>query len=197
MYKGIELFEQTEISGRRDVYQLVAERYQIKTAFYPGSGADIAPSLFIPHVVYLDNFPGISKFFQNQADIMGFINREKTYPGLCAIEYHEADYHCPPDLPQFDLLLSQYAGNVGQELKRFLKPGGILLVADGPDDAYLALRDPDYELLGTIRLEGDKAVILPGVQPRQFQVIQGEDIGCPGAGPLKIPMSRDFCFRKR
>lgn len=197
MNEGMELFQLTDTIVRRATYQLIAERYQIKTALYPGSGVDIVPSLYIPHVVYLDILPLVNEFFQDRASVMGIIDKGKVYPGKCKIEYYEADYFSPPDLPQFDLLLSQNAGNVGQELKRFLKPGGILLVADGPADASLALHDPDYELIGTVRVKYDKCEILPGVQPRQFQYVDGADIGYPGLEPIKIPMPQDYCFRKR
>ncbi len=43
-----------------------------------------------------------------------------------------------------DLIISQYAGFVGQETKRYLKEGGILLCNDSHGDATLALgfREP-------------------------------------------------------
>lgn len=51
-----------------------------------------------------------------------------------------------------DLIISQYAGFVGQATKVYLKKGGILLCNDSHGDATLAYCDSDYEFVGVINL---------------------------------------------
>ena len=53
-------------------------------------------------------------------------------------------------IDQVDLIISQYAGFVGQATKAYLKIGGILLCNDSHGDATLAKFDEDYEFIGII-----------------------------------------------
>lgn len=205
-----DLFADADSSERRGLYQIVAERFDIKTALYPGCGLDIAPSLFIPNVVYLDFSPVSIAFFEKRNCILDYIASQKAYSSPYEITFYASDYFDPPELPQFDLLVSQYAGNVGQEMKRFLKPGGVLLVAEGPADFNLALHDPDYELLGTVLWEPGRTKFLPGIQepvyvPYEELDFEEPDLEDPdfedggdddGMQTLLIPLPRNFCFRK-
>ena len=202
-----ELFTDADSPDRRGIYQIVTERFNIKTALYPGSGLDVAPSLFIPNVVYLDFSPETSAFFEKRNCITDYIDAQKTYSEPCEITFYASDYFDPPELPQFDLLISQYAGNVGQAMKRFLKPGGVLLVAEGPADFDLALQDQDYELLGTVLWERGRTAFLPGIQKPVFMPLDFEepDFAEPdfedssSEASMKtflVPLPRNFCFRK-
>lgn len=51
------------IGKRQTLYTIVVDEYAIKTAIYPGSHLDIAPSMVIPKVTYIDNFKGSINFF--------------------------------------------------------------------------------------------------------------------------------------
>lgn len=196
-----DLFTDSDSSERRGIYQIIAERFNIKTALYPGCGLDIALSLFIPNVVYLDSSPESSACFEKRNRILDYISAKKTYTASCEIAFYASDYLNPPELPQFDLLVSQYAGNVGQEMKRFLKPGGVLLVAEGPADFDLALHDPDYELLGTILTEHGRTKFLQGMHKPIYVPIEmpdfEDDNNQVGMRTHFIPLTRNFCFRKK
>jgi len=48
------------------------------------------------------------------------------------------------------LIISQYAGFIGQDSKKFLKEGGYLLCNDSHGDATLAYHDSDYDFVGVI-----------------------------------------------
>lgn len=72
-------------------------------------------------------------------------------------------------------------------MKQYLKPGGILLVAEGPPDADAAMCDPDYELLGTIRTGSAQDKIIPEYLPRAWVEIEGR----------RVFIGRNFCFRKK
>lgn len=210
------LFKDANSADRKGMYQVVAERFNIRSALYPGCGLDISPSLFIPKVVYLDFSPESSAFFDKRNIILDYIAAQKTYPESCEITFYATDYFTPPELPQFDLLVSQFAGNVGQEMKRFLKPGGVLLVAEGPADFSLALYDPDYELLGTVLWEPGRTKFLPGIQGPVYVPYEELDFEEPdfeepdfeepdfeddddddGMQTLLVPLTRNFCFRKK
>lgn len=211
-----KLFTDADSPERRGLYQIVAERFDIKAALYPGCGLDIAPSLFIPNVVYLDFSPASSAFFEKRNCILDYIASQKAYSPPHEITFYASDYFDPPELPQFDLLVSQYAGNVGQTMKRFLKPGGILLVAEGPADFNLALQDPDYELLGTVLWEPGHTKFLPGIQEPVYvpydeidfeepdleeSDLQDPDFEDDGSEAsvqtFLVPLPRNFCFRKK
>lgn len=51
-----------KIGNRKALYKAVAQHFNIKSVLYPGSHIDIAPSLVISDVVYVDNFKGSIKF---------------------------------------------------------------------------------------------------------------------------------------
>lgn len=176
---------------RRSIYRAIAQRYRISTALYPGCGYDLAPSLYIPEVVYIDNFKEVAFFFHDREKngVLKWINENKKYPKDCHITFYDTDYQlCDlPEQSQYELLISQYAGDVGQIMKRYLRLGGVLLVAEGPDDARLALEDPEYELLGTVQQDRNGVEVIPGVQPPKQLFI-------PQLG--EISMDRNFCFRK-
>lgn len=191
----LDTFQYDGPPDRIEIYRTVANHFEIRTALYPGSAMDVAPSLFIPQVVYLDNFSLIAEKFEDIEGIKRLINVHKAYSNPCDILFYAADYHYPPNLPQFDLLISQYAGNIGQVMKRFLKKDGILLVAEGPEDAKLAFAGTDYDLVGTIKQDDSDAQIVPGVLPVVYDTIYIEDDGEPPY-PVTVPRSRNFCFRK-
>ncbi len=47
-----------KIGDRKDLYKLVANKFKVTRALYPGSHIDISPSLVIPDVTYIDNYKG-------------------------------------------------------------------------------------------------------------------------------------------
>jgi len=154
--------------SRLRLYRMIAESYDIKSALYPGSHIDIDPSLVIENVTYVDNFKGAIKFFKKIEIIDEFLQANKEYPQECHFNFIPEDYNSKLDVDPVDLIISQYAGFVGQATKNYLKVGGILLCNDSHGDATLAKFDDDYELMGTVdsnnkisSTELDKYFILP------------------------------------
>ncbi|QMT16801.1 hypothetical protein H1Q58_12610 [Planococcus maritimus] len=135
---------------RKALYKAVAKEYGVQKAIYPGSFIDISPSLVIPEVNYIDNFKGAIRFFKQMDGIQNYIEQHKEYPEACKIDFIGQDYTEPLRIEQVDLIISQYAGFVGQETKRYLKPDGILLCNDSHGDATLARFDEDFELIGIV-----------------------------------------------
>ena len=139
-----------KIGDRKQVYETIASTFDVKRALYPGSHVDIAPSLVIPHVIYVDSFKGTIRFFKNLEMVQELVNERKEYDERCTIEFFGQDYTQPLDIEPVDLIISQYAGFVGQATKDYLKPGGILLCNDSHGDATLARFDEAFELIGVI-----------------------------------------------
>ncbi len=139
-----------KIGSRRNLYKLVSEQFNIKSAIYPGSYIDIDPSLYIEKVTYIDNFKKAKSFFKNIDDISKYIQFNKTYDKEATFNFIFEDYSKVENIEKVDLIISQYAGFVGQQTKQFLKKNGILLCNDSHGDATLAFLDIDYKLIAVI-----------------------------------------------
>jgi len=141
---------ESKIGNRKDLYSVIAKEFDIYSAVYPGSHIDIAPSMVIPRVTYIDNFKGAIRFFKNMDIIKAFLQQKKEYEGSCDIIFYGQDYTEPINIEEVDLIISQYAGFVGQATKHLLKVGGILLCNDSHGDATLAKFDKDFEFIGIV-----------------------------------------------
>jgi len=139
-----------KIGDRKTLYRLVAKKYDVKNALYPGSHIDISASLVIPSVIYIDNYKGTIKFFKYLDEIRSYINTNKEYSEDCTIDFLGLDYNANFMLDKVDLIISQFAGFVGQATKKHLKKGGILLCNDSHGDATLAYFDNDYDFIGVV-----------------------------------------------
>lgn len=139
-----------KIGNRTELYRIVAKSYGVTSALYPGSHIDIAPSLVIPKVIYVDNFKGAVGFFQDMEMIKEYITEKKEYEKPCDIVFVGQDYTLELDVEPVDLIISQYAGFVGQATKKYLKTGGILLCNDSHGDATLARFDDDFAFIGVV-----------------------------------------------
>ena len=139
-----------KIGDRYELYKVVAQTFQIEAAIYPGSHVDITPSFVIPKITYIDNFSGSIKFFADLESIRGYIDQHKDYAQPCEVAFLPNDYTDEMEIAPVDLIISQYAGFVGQSTKQYLKPGGIMLCNDSHGDATHAKMDADYEFLGVV-----------------------------------------------
>ncbi|MDW7656851.1 MAG: hypothetical protein SCM11_06720 [Bacillota bacterium] len=140
----------SKIGDRKALFEAVAKEFSVHNAIYPGSHIDIAPSLVIPEVIYIDNFKGAISFFKHLDIIIEYIEDNKKYSDACKIDFIGQDYTQPFEIEQVDLIISQYAGFVGQATKRYLKIGGILLCNDSHGDATMARFDDDFEFIGIV-----------------------------------------------
>lgn len=139
-----------KVGRRLNLYRKVANEFSISSALYPGSHIDIDPSLVIPKVTYVDNFKGTIRFFNNIITINEYLDAHKEYREKCILNFIPDDYNTPFELDSVDLIISQFAGFVGQATKKYLKKGGILLCNDSHGDATLAFLDNDFEFIATI-----------------------------------------------
>jgi hypothetical protein len=150
----IELYKEYFVNRefeRLDLFQLLAERFDVKSALYPGSFVHITPSFVFRKTTYVDTDKRTKQFFQFP-EVLDFVAKNKIYPQMSEITFHPADYRqalAEPD-ESYDLLISQYAGFISKHCKRYLKINGILLVNNSHGDASMAFIDPDYQFIGAI-----------------------------------------------
>lgn len=139
------------------LFRELKRNYKIRKVFYPGSHVHITPSLIFSDVTYADSFRNTDKFFKDDVSI-DFIKHSKEYPEEPIIKFYQQDYNNPfTELNNdFDLVISQYAGFVGQAVKSYLRAGGLLVCNNSHGDASLAALDPNYKLVAVYRRYSDQ-----------------------------------------
>jgi hypothetical protein len=142
---------------RLDLFEIMADRFNVQRALYPGSFVHITPSFIFPDVVYVDNDKQAKRFF-GSPEVLKFVAGRKVYPQEAKVTFYFADFRDSLDEPSetFDLLISQYAGFVGQHCKPYLKTGGFLVANDSHGDAGFAAIDDDYQLKAVFSVRNGK-----------------------------------------
>lgn len=159
-FKPLKLYDHYFVDKdfeRLDLFKLLAERYSITSALYPGSFVHVTPSFVYPKTVYVDSDRAAKKFFSD-AGLQAFIAERKIYSQEADITFHAQDYRNDFNEPHesFDLLISQYAGFVSQACKKYLKVGGILLANNSHADASMASIDGDYDFIAVANSRNGK-----------------------------------------
>ena len=136
-----------KVGDRHQLYQTIQDHFQINTGLYPGSHIDITPSYYVNHMMYVDQFKGTIKFFKQKDEILDAI---KQFNNKATFDFYPQDYNQPLPIKNVDLIISLYAGFVGQATKHYLRIGGILLANDSHGDASLAYLDDAYQLIAVM-----------------------------------------------
>ena len=64
---AVQNYEQYFHNGdRREIFRILADKYKLQSAMYPGSYIHIAPSLYIPITVYVDSYKKANEFFSDK-----------------------------------------------------------------------------------------------------------------------------------
>ena len=108
------------------------------------------------NVTYADSFRNTHKFFEDE-DTLDFIKKNKEYSEKPNVRFYQQDYNKPFENlnKEFDLVISQYAGFVGQASKQYLKKDGILVCNNSHGDASMASIDVDFELIAVYNRKKD------------------------------------------
>ncbi len=160
-------------------------KFDIDKVFYPGSHVHITPSLIFSNVTYADSFRNTHKFFEEIGTI-DFIKHNKEYIEEPVIRFYQQDYYKPfKELGmEFDLVISQYAGFVGQAAKPYLKKNGLLVCNNSHGDVSMASLDPGFELIAVYRRKSDNNFSISdknleeflnpknGIQPSKEEIIK-------------------------
>jgi hypothetical protein len=186
--------------GNRDrLYEVVQKEFSIEKALYPGSHIDISPSLYIPQVTYVDNFKGAIKFFDDLKTLENYIEGHKYYEEKSIINFYGQDYTRLKLQDKYDLIISQYAGFVGQATKKFLKKGGYLLCNDSHGDASLAYHDGDYELVAVV--SNQYKIIRAGLEDyfklKSQKPVDLEKVEKTMKGPKYQKISENYIFKRK
>jgi len=138
------------------LFRELDKSFNVDKVFYPGSHVHLTPSLIFSNVTFADSFRNTYKFFEDKGTI-DFIKKNKKYSEEPVIRFYQQDYNKPfKELDkEFDLVISQYAGFVGQAVKSYLKKGGLLVCNNSHGDASMASLDPDFELIAVYRRKTD------------------------------------------
>jgi hypothetical protein len=64
---------------RLDLFEIIAEKFNVQRALYAGSFIYVTPSFVFPEVVYVDNDKQAKRFF-GKPGIYEFIGQRKVYP---------------------------------------------------------------------------------------------------------------------
>ncbi|NSW50952.1 MAG: hypothetical protein HPY85_00415 [Anaerolineae bacterium] len=133
------------------LWQLLQETFAIQKALYPGCFVHIAPSFYLPEVVYVDSDRNAARFFR-ESTASEIIHQRRQGMLEPIFRFHPQSYTDPIPEPfySFDLLISLYAGVISQPCKAYLKQSGYLLANNSHDDASIAFLDPDYTFIGAL-----------------------------------------------
>ena len=188
---------------RMDLFLQIKDKYRVENALYPGSYVHITPSFVFPQVVYVDSDKNAKKFFSDPEPVFRFIEEKKKYQTKPSLRFIHGDYSESLDLHEncFDLLISQWAGPVSQSCKKYLKPGGILLVNNSHADAGIAYLDSDYKLVASVRINNGKYNI-SGMKleeyfiPKTDKSVTIESLLRSGRGIAYTKSANSYLFKK-
>jgi hypothetical protein len=140
---------------RAGLFKVILEKYPGRTVLYPGCSVHITPSLYFPHVVYVDESPVAANFFANERFIAEFVSRNKQYKQSAYVRFLQQDFSTPLSLTEnsFDLLFALFAGGIAKTCVRYLKVGGFLLTNNHQGDANDAANRGDLRLKAQIRFQ--------------------------------------------
>ncbi|MGE5776898.1 MAG: hypothetical protein ACM33V_11785 [Chloroflexota bacterium] len=140
---------------RAGLFKALREKYDPKDVLYPGCSVHVTPSLYFPHVVYVDQSEAAKQFFADEKSLLEFVNRNKQYKPSAHIRFLLGDYSGSLPLREgnFDLLLSLFAGGIAKACAKYLRPGGLLLTNNHQGDAHQAASDPGLRLKATIQFK--------------------------------------------
>lgn len=154
LYKSQYLDKQDD---RLALFEVLARRFSIERALYPGSFVHLTPSFCFPEVVYVDLDHQARAFFASRS-VREYVSRYRQYDSQPIMRFHGVDYREGVDEARqaFDLLISQSAGFVSLYCGEHLKPEGILLANNLHGDASMASLDDGYELIGVLSRRGTR-----------------------------------------
>ena len=189
---------------RLRLFTAIGDAFQPRSALYPGSFADVAPSFVVDDVTYVDNDRRAAQFFSDDEGVDELIAAHRRSGERARWRFVAADYRDPLPLADatVDLLISLYAGFVADACARYVRPGGLLLANASHGDASLAALDDRFELVAAIRSRsGQYRVVTDGLgrflQPRSPEDATAAHIRAAGRGVAYTRPAFAYVFRVR
>ena len=150
---------------RAGLFKAIRDKYQCKGVLYPGCSIHITPSLYFPHVIYVDQSEAAAQFFADEKSLSEFVNHNKHYRQSAYLRFIRQDFSQSLPLMEgtFDLLLSLFAGGIAKSCAKYLKSGGLLLTNNHQSDAVEAIYGGKFKLLADIRFKKGSYSISEGL----------------------------------
>lgn len=187
---------------RHRLFTAIHDSFPVRTALYPGSFADVAPSFVVGDVTYVDSDRRAARFFDDADGVDELIAAARRPAGPARWRFVAADYREALPVPDgsVDLLISLYAGLVSDSCTRYLRPGGLLLANTSHGDASIVARDPRYELAAAVLAgAGGYRVVTDDlrrfIRPRKPDVATVEHIRRTGRGVAYTAPAFAYLFR--
>lgn len=187
---------------RQRLFAAVHRALGPRSALYPGSFVDIAPSFVIDDVTYVDSIGRAARFFDDVDGVDEIIAEHRPAGSRAIWRFLASDYR--DDLPvedgSVDLLISLYAGLVSDACARYLRPGGLLLANASHGDASVVALDDRFELFAAVRSRaGDHRIVTDDLdrflRPRDPGLATVERIRRTGRGIAYTTPAFAYVFR--
>jgi hypothetical protein len=156
---------------RAGLFKAIRDKDPCRDVLYPGCSVHITPSLYFPHVVYVDQSDAAAQFFADEKTLLEFVSRNKHYKQSVYLRFIRQDYSQSLPLVEgtLDLLISLFAGGIAKSCARFLKPGGLLLTNNHQSDAWDAVNSGRFRLTATLRFrKGRYAIVEEDLRERNI-----------------------------
>jgi hypothetical protein len=162
---------------REGLFKAVQEKFRSREVLYPGCSVHITPSLYFPHIVYVDQSESAAEFFANEEAILEFVNRHKYYKQSAYLRFIRRDYSRSLALQdeRFDLLLALFAGGITRYCYKYLKIGGYVLTNNHQGDAQQALQCADLKLTAKVFYQKRAYAISEDVTAQEISHSKSQD----------------------
>ena len=152
-----EKYHASRQDERLGLFESVCAEFAINRGLYPGCFVHVTPSFVIPEMYYVDADGNANKFFADGV-ARELVERNRVYDDSPFLQFHFQDYQrpIPIDDGHVGLLISQYAGFVSENCKRYLSQGGYLIANNSHGDAGLASCDPEFRLVAVVNRRGER-----------------------------------------
>lgn len=156
----MSLYEKYHVSRqdeRLGLFESVQAEFGVRRGLYPGCFVHVTPSFVIPEMHYVDSDRNANRFFTD-GTAREMVERNRVYDEPPFLEFHFQDYRksIPIDHGSVDLLISQYAGLVSENCRKYLVQGGYLIANNSHGDAGFASCDPEFRLVAVVNRRGER-----------------------------------------
>ena len=142
---------------RLGLFESDRAEFGVTLGLYPGCFVHVTPLFVIPAMYYVDSDRSASRFCAD-GTAKELVEQNRTYGESSFLEFHFQDYRTriPVDDGNVELLISQYAGFVSENCKRYLARGGYLIANNSHGDAGLASCDHEFKFVAVVHRRGDR-----------------------------------------
>ena len=197
----------THPGDRVDLFRAIAGHVgRSASVLYPGCFVDIAPSVWFGDVQYLDMDRRAARFFGEHdavGELLASMRGDAGVGGAPTFGFHHGDYREP--LPfvdaSFDVVVSLFAGFVGEHCGGLVRPGGLLIANNSHGDASMASIDPRFEPVAVIVKSSGRYRIRDSglddfLEPKRGHPPTVDELHELGRGIAYTKPAFAYCFRR-